>query len=245
MTEMNVEQNRKEQELQREDLKGADQTAGFKYCPSCGEQVPEDSNFCPFCGNSVSAVTEPKQTETKQETKAPAASAADTAAKPLPGIEPVKPLREASQPPRQEALKTTKELQKPETEPAKAAEPTVVINIPNIDPEKVKENINKMDIPGKAQSARSFVDRMYDNVGGALCMLAKIAFYFGAITSILSGFGIMLAGCRIGGPIPILTFIIGILVIVIGVFLAWLGTLALYAFGEITRRLKSIDEKLK
>jgi len=37
------------------------------FCINCGKKIPEESNFCPFCGTKLSDEPEPTHTEEKQE----------------------------------------------------------------------------------------------------------------------------------------------------------------------------------
>ena len=86
---------------------------------------------------------------------------------------------------------------------------------------------------------------MFKNPGGKLKGLAKVVFWLELILFILSGLMVIIAGLsgsdidinlpgsyRASMP-PVASIIAGILIIAFGIFIAWLSTISLYAFGEL------------
>ena len=84
---------------------------------------------------------------------------------------------------------------------------------------------------------------MFNNVGRKVQILAKVVCWVGIILSVISGIMLIVAGNRVtvdlssygisnngvqpqGGVLP------GILTIIIGSLVSWLGSLATYAIGE-------------
>ena len=146
-----------------------------------------------------------------------------------------------------------KEMVKQEAPAAKQAEKTTVTvketsreqaaEKAAFDSRKRMEAMEKMELQDKTKNAVGLVERLYQNSGESLCWIAKFVFVFGAVISVLMGLGIMFSGC--GTPYGGGDFFTGLLGMAVGVFASWLGSLGLYAFGDLVRRVKSIDEKLK
>ena len=63
---------------------------------------------------------------------------------------------------------------------------------------------------------------MFANVGGKIKAVAQVLTWIGIIGSVIGGLSMMNAN-----------FIIGILTAVVGSLLSWVGSLALYGFGEL------------
>ena len=68
---------------------------------------------------------------------------------------------------------------------------------------------------------------MFDNIGGKIKSWAERIFTIQVIVSIVGG--IIIFGLHVGLP----ALLLSLLVIVIGVFSAWLSFLFLYAFGQL------------
>ena len=78
--------------------------------------------------------------------------------------------------------------------------------------------------------------RMFTNVGGKIQKLALFVCTFGIIVSI--GFG-AIAFLDFSG---FLGALIGILIIVVGSLFAWLGSVGIYAFGEMVENINFIAD---
>ncbi len=66
-------------------------------------------------------------------------------------------------------------------------------------------------------------DKMFDNIGDKIKMLAKVICLAGIIISLIAGIALMSNGS--GG--------FGFLTIVVGALLSWVGTFVLYGFGKL------------
>ena len=255
MSELDSEQKSKVLEIMKkleEDKK--ENMKSNKTCPSCGNAIPVDSVFCPFCGTAVPNDAEMKKKSNQQVISERPTYRAEQKTETIPS-EP-----EIIKTPLVPMPETKKDYhEKPEPQPMRQterqadfrnvdqsySEPSAKISNPSFNTETFKESIANMNIPEKTKGIKSIVDKMYENVGDALCRIAKVVFYIGAFFSILSGMGMIFGGCGRGFGGSIGGFFIGITVMALGIFVSWISTLALYAFGEITRRLKSLDEKTK
>ena len=67
---------------------------------------------------------------------------------------------------------------------------------------------------------------MFDNIGSKIKTLAKVVCWIGIIGSIIAGIA-MIATMGSVGVLP------GLLTIVLGALLSWVGSFVLYGFGEM------------
>ena len=80
------------------------------------------------------------------------------------------------------------------------------------------------------------MENMFDNIGGKLKGLAKVICWLGIIVTAISGLLVMVNG----------NILEGILAIVVGCLFSWIGSWALYGFGQLienTDRMTSALEK--
>lgn len=114
------------------------------------------------------------------------------------------------------------------------------------DKEKFKESVK--DAGEKVSAAYKDSDKLFSNIGDKMCHIAKIMFWIGAVFSIIGGLTMILGGfgyIRYSFGAFIAALIGGVLAAAVGILVSWLGSLSMYAFGELVRRTQSIDEKLK
>ena len=78
---------------------------------------------------------------------------------------------------------------------------------------------------------------MYYNIGGKLKGLAIVMLVCGFIASIFIGISLMVMDEAL--------ILLGILLIVLGAFVAWISSLALYGFGEIIQKLTAIEKNTR
>ena len=78
---------------------------------------------------------------------------------------------------------------------------------------------------------------MYENAGRSIKSVVTVAVIVMMVLSVIGGIIVMAEG-GVG-------VILGLIVMALGCFSAWLSGLLLYAYGEITDRLISIDENLE
>lgn len=78
---------------------------------------------------------------------------------------------------------------------------------------------------------------MYYNIGGKLKGLAIVMFVCGFIASIFMGISLMVMDDSL--------ILLGILLIVLGAFVSWISSLALYGFGEIIQKLTAIEKNTR
>ena len=82
---------------------------------------------------------------------------------------------------------------------------------------------------------------MFSNIGGKIKILAKVLCIVGfVITLILAIFDFVMAAQLHNG----LFVVFGILCIILGALLSWINSFFVYAFGEITTKVSSLDEKV-
>ena len=89
---------------------------------------------------------------------------------------------------------------------------------------------------------------MFHNPGGKLKGLAKVLFWIQIIMFAGFGIAIMFGGISVLGyeDAPnIVTITSGCLLIFLGILVAWISTIALYAFGELVESNKRIEELLR
>ena len=82
---------------------------------------------------------------------------------------------------------------------------------------------------------------MYSNAGKSIKGCVKTIVTISMIAYVVVGIAIGIFVNRITGESG---WLIGMLVVGVGCFLAWLSGLTLYAYGDMADRLKRIDEKL-
>ena len=82
---------------------------------------------------------------------------------------------------------------------------------------------------------KSEVCTMFDNIGGKLKGLATVEVCLGILGSVISGIALMVS----------VNFIVGLLTIVFGSFLAWVGSWLIYGVGEAVENSEEILRKLR
>lgn len=83
---------------------------------------------------------------------------------------------------------------------------------------------------------------MFQNIGGKIKGLAKVAFCIGAIASVILGLFLLISGEGIIGDV---CFIIGPVFLILGPILSWLSSFVLYGFGELVDCVSNINEQIK
>ena len=76
---------------------------------------------------------------------------------------------------------------------------------------------------------------MFDNIGDKIKALAKVLTIFGIVISVIYGMGLMVMNL----------FFVGILVMVLGSLLVWIGSFTLYGFGELINQSKFANSNSK
>lgn len=76
---------------------------------------------------------------------------------------------------------------------------------------------------------------MFTNLGGKLMMMAKILCWLGIVVSVIAGI-VMLANSRGDGAL----IFTGILTMVIGVLVSWIGSWAMYGLGEVVKEAEQL-----
>lgn len=77
---------------------------------------------------------------------------------------------------------------------------------------------------------------MFNNIGGKIKVLAQVACWVGIICSVIFGF---IYGHEAD------SFLIGLLIIVLGSLTAWTSSFALYGFGEMINQLECLNSNSK
>lgn len=102
------------------------------------------------------------------------------------------------------------------------------------------------DMSNKAKDIYIKSDKFFANVGDKLCKVAKIVFWIGAIASAIA-FLIMLIGAfrwiRWSFGQFLLTALYAVLILAAGILASWLGSLGMYGFGELIRRVQALEER--
>ena len=80
---------------------------------------------------------------------------------------------------------------------------------------------------------------MFSNIGGKIKAVAKIVTWIGIICSVLAGIGTGMAANNVAVGI-----ISGIIVAVVGAVASWIGSLALYGFGQLVENSDICAKKL-
>ena len=87
---------------------------------------------------------------------------------------------------------------------------------------------------------------MYPDVGKSIKSVVSIVVKIGYAVSVIGAFLLLVLAMSEGEPEMFLLYaIVAAIVGALGCVGSWLGGLWLYAYGEITDRLISIDEKIK
>ncbi len=94
---------------------------------------------------------------------------------------------------------------------------------------------------------------MFSNIGGKIKKLAKVLCWIGIIISVISGIAIIASGGRSGGSYVYggssvsinggAAVIAGILFIVLGSLLSWVGSFVLYGFGQLVENSDKLAER--
>lgn len=74
---------------------------------------------------------------------------------------------------------------------------------------------------------------MFDNVGDKIKGVAKVFCWLGIIVSVLVGIVLMMVGVNTRNGE--MTFIVGIVITVVGSLLSWIGSLITYGIGELVQ----------
>lgn len=82
---------------------------------------------------------------------------------------------------------------------------------------------------------------MFNNIGSKLKILAKIYCYAGISLSLIVGSVIMALGGANGG----LAFLIGLLTVVVGSLVSWIGSFRVYGFGTLVENSDIMAEKAR
>lgn len=87
---------------------------------------------------------------------------------------------------------------------------------------------------------------MFTNIGGKIKGLAKFVCWAGIIICVLAGFIMIITGSNMSkfSETGAQMTTSGVLLLLLGSIGSWLGSLALYGFGELIERVVSIDRKL-
>lgn len=91
---------------------------------------------------------------------------------------------------------------------------------------------------------------MFNNIGGKIKTVAKVLCWIGIVGSVIGGIAFMIAGGSVsqygyyrsgatGG-----SFLVGLLIALVGALASWIGSFLLYGFGELIDVSKAIENKL-
>lgn len=88
---------------------------------------------------------------------------------------------------------------------------------------------------------------MFSNIGKKIKTYSKVVAWCGIIASVLLGLGVIVAGifgknAHIANSIGLIVG--GIVIIILGLLVSWVGAFFTYGFGEMIERVQSIDNKL-
>ena len=81
---------------------------------------------------------------------------------------------------------------------------------------------------------------MFDNAGSKVKKIAKVFFWIAVVAYAISGVVMMFGGGRDGAG----GFFVGLLTIALGVLIAWLGTISMYAIGEAAEQSGEANSNL-
>ena len=74
---------------------------------------------------------------------------------------------------------------------------------------------------------------MFTNIGSKIKTLAKVLFWISTIGSMIGAFGVIAFAAMSGSDEIIIAILIGVVIVVVGVIVAWLSNFMLYGFGEL------------
>ena len=86
---------------------------------------------------------------------------------------------------------------------------------------------------------------MFNNIGGKIKGLAKVICWLGIILSVIIGIVLIIGATNRNGYYrytDTTTIIYGIIVIVVGSLLSWIGSFVLYGFGELVDNSSKLVE---
>ncbi len=81
---------------------------------------------------------------------------------------------------------------------------------------------------------------MFDNIGGKIKALAKVVCWLGIIASVISAIMLWAQNNRYQS-----TILMGLITLVLGCLISWIGSFFTYGFGELIEKTVSIDNTLK
>ncbi len=85
---------------------------------------------------------------------------------------------------------------------------------------------------------------MFNNIGSKIKKLAKVVCWVSIILSIITGISLFIAAAS-GQADPITAVTSGIVTVVVGVLVSWLGCFLLYGFGELVDNSTRIREMME
>ncbi len=83
---------------------------------------------------------------------------------------------------------------------------------------------------------------MFDNIGGKIKKLAKIVCWIGIGLSVLVGLMLLISVSLYN---PVLGFAVAIPTMVLGAVMSWIGSFALYGYGELIELTAKIERNTK
>ena len=84
---------------------------------------------------------------------------------------------------------------------------------------------------------------MFNNIGKKIKGLAKLVCWIGIIIFAIVGLGVIISG--ISGDNAVSAIISGILIIVGGFLVSWIGSFVMYGYGELIDKTADIAENTK
>ncbi len=84
---------------------------------------------------------------------------------------------------------------------------------------------------------------MFNNIGKKIKGLAKLVCWIGIIIFAIVGLGVIISG--ISGDNAVSAIISGILIIVGGFLVSWIGSFVMYGYGELIDKTSDIAENTK
>ena len=92
---------------------------------------------------------------------------------------------------------------------------------------------------------------MFKNIGKKIKVLAKVLCWIGIVCSVLIGLAIILLSFMETVEVPgtevsvsgVGGLVVGILFIVFGVLISWIGSFTTYGFGELVENVKKINDR--
>ena len=85
---------------------------------------------------------------------------------------------------------------------------------------------------------------MFHNIGNKIKKLAKIVCWIGIILSIISGITLFIAAAS-GQADPVTAVTTGIVTVVLGILVSWIGCFLLYGFGELVDNSTKMREMME